>query len=76
VRLADFDAPEMSESGGQLARAALSRIAMGRRLWCATVNPRRKHAVRSHNRVVAVCWRDGLSLGELLRDTGAAEGGR
>jgi micrococcal nuclease len=34
VRLADFHAPELQEPGGEAAKAALSRIALGRVVSC------------------------------------------
>ena len=69
VRLADFYAPELAAQGGREAKAALERIAMGRRVEC-----RAQH--RSYDRVVALCRLRGVSLGDLLRGAGGREGGR
>lgn len=69
VRLADFYAPELREPGGAEAKAALERIARGRRVTC-----RAEH--RSHDRVVAVCRLHRASLGDLMRRAGVQEGGR
>lgn len=69
VRLADFYAPELQEPGGEQAKAALSRLVMGRTLTC---QPRKQ----SYDRLVAVCYRDGRSVGDLMRASGVSEGGR
>jgi endonuclease YncB( thermonuclease family) len=69
VRLADFYAPELHEAGGEAAKAALSRIALGRTVSCAAEH-------RSYDRVVARCALDGVSLGDRLRRAGVEEGGR
>jgi len=69
VRLADFYAPELSETGGREAKSALTRIAMGRRVVCVAGH-------RSYDRVVARCVVDGVSVAERLRQAGVREGGR
>lgn len=69
VRVADFYAPEISEPGGKAAKATLQRIAMGKRAECLARN-------RSYDRIVAVCTIDGVSVAELMRRAGVAEGGR
>jgi endonuclease YncB( thermonuclease family) len=69
VRLEDFFAPELQAPGGPEARAALRRLVFGRQLAC-------RAAKRSWDRVVATCWRDGVSVGTLMRQAGIAEGGR
>ncbi|MBI1405685.1 MAG: nuclease [Caulobacter sp.] len=69
VRIEDFDAPELNDPGGREAKAALARIAMGRRVSC-------RAAHRSYDRMVATCWLDGVSLGERMRRAGIVEGGR
>jgi endonuclease YncB( thermonuclease family) len=70
IRLADFHAPELSEPGGREAKAALVRIAMGRRVSC-----RGRHY--SYDRLVAQCSRldDGGRIGALMRKAGVEEGG-
>lgn len=68
VRLADFYAPELSEVGGPEAKRELKRVAMWRRLDCVAGR-------RSYDRVVAVCRRDGVSVGEIMK-TLVEEGGR
>lgn len=68
VRLADFYAPELSAPGGRQAKAALEQIAKGRRVECRTQH-------RSHDRVVAVCTLQGVSLGDRMRAAGVSPGG-
>lgn len=69
VRLADFYAPELHETGGPQAKAGLEQIAKGKRVECVADH-------RSYDRVVAVCRLQGESLGTALKRAGAAEGGR
>jgi micrococcal nuclease len=69
VRLADYFAPELSEPGGPQAKAALSRISMGRRVVCRAQN-------RSYDRIVVRCTLNGTDIGDLMRRAGQAEGGR
>lgn len=69
IRIADFYAPELREPGGEQARAAMERLAMGRTVRCVTGR-------RSYDRVVATCTLNGTSLGSLMRRAGVPEGGR
>lgn len=69
VRLADFNAPELAEPRGPAAKAALSRLTLGRTLAC-------RAGRRSYDRIVARCTLNGVSVGTLLRRAGAEEGGR
>lgn len=69
VRLADFYAPEISEPSGPAAARALQRMTMGRVVSCIADH-------RSYDRVAAVCWLDGVTLGDRLRAAGVQEGGR
>lgn len=69
VRLADFYAPEIREPGGAEAKATLSRLTFGRTLTCQA-------GKRSYDRVIAVCYRDNRSVGELMREAEVREGGR
>ena len=69
VRIADFYAPELREPGGQQAKAAMTRIAMGRTVRCVAGR-------RSYDRIVATCTLGGVSLGSLMRRAGVREGGR
>lgn len=69
VRLSDFFAPELSESGGVEAKQALSALVMGRRVECRAER-------RSWDRIVARCTLDGVSVGARLRTNGVREGGR
>lgn len=69
VRVADFYAPELHALGGSQAKAALERIAAGKRTVC-------KAQHRSHDRVVAVCRIGGKSVGDLMRSAGVTEGGQ
>ena len=68
VRVADFYAPELSAPGGKEAKAALERVAKGKRAVCTAQH-------RSHDRVVAVCTINGRSVADLMRRAGIAEGG-
>lgn len=68
VRVADFYAPELHAPGGAAAKAALTRIALGRQVQC-------RAGKRSYDRVVAHCVLGGASLGELMRRAGIGEGG-
>lgn len=68
VRIADFYAPELHAPGGQDAKRALERLAMGKRAACVAQH-------RSYDRVVAVCRVDGRSLGDAMRAAGVREGG-
>lgn len=74
VRLADFDAPELREPNGQRSRELLSRLVRGREVSC-TATLGRSGRVISHDRVIATCRMGRRSLGELLRASGAPEGG-
>lgn len=69
VRLADFNAPELSEPDGRRAKERLRSIAMNRTLAC-------RAGRRSYDRVVAACTLDGNPLGDMLRRQGGIEGGR
>jgi micrococcal nuclease len=69
VRLADFYAPELQEPGGEAAKAALGRIALGRVVTCEAGR-------RSYDRVVAACTLQGVSLGDRMRASGVVQGGR
>jgi len=69
VRLDDFYGPELSDSGGQSAKATLRRISFGKRLLC-------NGEKQSYDRVVAHCTLEGRSVGDLMRQAGVREGGR
>ena len=69
VRLEDFYAPELHAPGGEAAKRALVRAAFGRRIVCQASH-------QSYDRIVAACTRDGVPLGDLLRNAGVQEGGR
>lgn len=75
VRLADFDAPELHAASGARAKAALETVALGRPASCTAVRGR-SGRVRVYDRVVAVCLIGGRSIGRLLRQAGAVQGGR
>jgi micrococcal nuclease len=68
VRVSDFYAPELHEPGGQDAKAALERIAKGRRIECVAQH-------RSYDRVVASCSIQGVSLANWMRSAGVRESG-
>jgi micrococcal nuclease len=69
VRLDDFYAAELRDRGGREAKEALTRTTFGRRLAC-----RADH--QSYDRIVATCTLNGVSVCELMRRAGVAEGGR
>jgi micrococcal nuclease len=69
VRLADFYAAELREPGGEAAKAALARIAMGKEVTCVA-------GKKSYDRTIAVCKLGGQPLGDLMRAAGVPEGGR
>ena len=69
VRIADFYAPELREPGGEQAKVAMTRLALGRTVRCVAGR-------RSYDRIVATCTLGGVSLGSLMRRAGVAEGGR
>lgn len=68
VRVADFYAPELHAPGGSQARDTMEDIAMGRHVSCIAQH-------RSYDRVVATRRLGGVSLGDLMRKRGVAEGG-
>lgn len=68
VRLGDFNAPELSQPGGNEARATLRRIANGKTARCRALHT-------SHDRIVARCSIEGKPLGEAMREAGVAQGG-
>lgn len=69
MRLADFDAPELDDLGGQCAKALLQRVACGRQLVCRAT-PGRSGRVVVYDRVIAACTLGGRRLGEVLRAAG------
>lgn len=69
VRVADFYAPELNAPGGRQAKATLERLAKGRRAVCQAQH-------KSWDRVVARCTINGVSVGDLMRRAGVAEGGK
>lgn len=74
IRVEDFNAPELNESGGRDARTALRTVVLDRRVRC-----RADH--RSWDRIVATCVlldgdQSGATIGQALRANGAREGGR
>ncbi|WP_228382219.1 thermonuclease family protein [Tistrella mobilis] len=75
VRLADFDAPELQASGGELAKFALARVALHRPVTC-TAERGRSGRVVVFDRVIARCRIGGASIGDMLRVVRAREGGR
>lgn len=75
VRLADFDAPELHDLGGQRAKALLQRVTRGRQLVCRAT-PGRSGRIVVYDRVIATCTLGGRRLGDVLRAAGGAEGGR
>lgn len=74
VRLADFDAPELREPDGRRSRDVLLALAHGREVRCIATRGRSGRVV-SYDRVIATCQLGGQTLGDLLRERGAPEGG-
>lgn len=75
IRLSDFNAPELNDPGGRLAKLTLSRIVMGRQAVC-TVHRGRSGRVTSFDRVIASCRVGGVGLADAMRRAGVREGGR
>jgi endonuclease YncB( thermonuclease family) len=74
VRLADFNAPELHAQGGEAAKHALERLAMGQNAQCVATRGRNGRVV-SYDRVIATCRIGGRRIGDALRSAGAREGG-
>jgi len=68
VRLADFYAPELSSSGGRAAKAALTRIALGKQATCMA-------GAGTYDRIAARCQINGQAIGDLMTAAGIKEGG-
>lgn len=75
IRLADFYAPELSEPGGEAAKAMLERLAMGKAAVC-TATAGHDGRTYSYDRLIASCRIGGEDLGEMMRRAGVREGGR
>lgn len=75
VRLADFDAPELSAPGGREAKARLQALTIRRPLRCTAVRGR-QGAVTVYDRVIGACTLEGRPVGDLLRAQGGPRGGR
>lgn len=74
VRLADFNAPELHGEGGEAAKTALERLALGQTAQCVATRGRNRRVV-SYDRVIAVCMIGGRRLGDALRAASVREGG-
>ncbi|HYD72510.1 MAG TPA: nuclease [Candidatus Binatia bacterium] len=74
VRLADFNAPELHADGGEAAKRALERLALGQNAQCVATRGRSGRVV-SYDRVIATCRIGGHRIGDALRAAGAREGG-
>lgn len=68
VRIADFNAPELSEPGGAAARDALEHLVRYKQASCVAGN-------RTHDRIAARCTVAGQPVADLLRGAGVREGG-
>lgn len=68
VRLADFNAIELKEPGGQAAKETLRTLTFGKRVECVA-------GKKSYDRTVAACTLEGKQLGDLMRAAGVPEGG-
>jgi endonuclease YncB( thermonuclease family) len=69
VRVADFNACELNESGGEAAKQNLRKIVFGKVVECVV-------GKRLYDRTNAVCTVEGESVGDVLRRAGTCEGGR
>lgn len=69
VRLADFNACELNEEGGQAAKLNLRKIVFCKQVECVAGD-------RSYDRVVAHSIVDGQPVGDVLRRAGTCEGVR
>jgi endonuclease YncB( thermonuclease family) len=74
VRLADFDAPELSTPDGKKAKSTLEREALGKRVTC-TVTKGRSGKTTTYDRVLAICRSGSVSVGDMMRRAGAPTGG-
>lgn len=75
IRLADYYAPELRESGGAAARAALTRLTGARTIICTAVTGDGGRVV-SYDRLIAICRIGGVSLADLMHRAGQPDGGR
>lgn len=75
VRLADFDAPELSTPEGKKAKAILEFEVLGKEVTC-TVTKGRSGKTTTYDRVLAVCRAGSLAVGDMIRRAGAPTGGR
>jgi endonuclease YncB( thermonuclease family) len=66
IRLAGLHAPELNESGGPSAAAAMREMVEGRRVECLFTGE------RSYDREVAICKRAGVDLAETMVRRGLA----
>jgi micrococcal nuclease len=69
VRVADFNACELNEPGGEAAKQNLRKIVFGKMVECVADK-------RSYDRTIAVCTVEGQKVGDVLRRAGTCEGGR
>jgi hypothetical protein len=74
VRLADFDAPELRQPGGEQARTRLRQLTLGQRVDCRAERGRSGRVI-VYDRVIALCRLQGRPLGDRLRAAGGREGG-
>lgn len=66
VRLNGVAAPELSEPGGAEATAAMVRMIAGRIVTCEL------NGQRTHDRMVGICYVDGVDVGEAIIAAGFA----
>lgn len=66
VRLSGVAAPELSEPGGHEATAAMVRMIAGKLVTCDLTGE------RTHDRMVGICYVDGVDLGAAIIAAGHA----
>ena len=74
IRVADFYGPELHAPGGEAGKRTLERLIRGKQLTCRVGGNNRR--TTSYDRVLATCYLNGVSIGDLMRRAGVQEGGR
>jgi endonuclease YncB( thermonuclease family) len=74
VRMADFDAPELSTNEGKRGKDILAREIANREISCTT-SKGRSGKTTTYDRVLAVCQVNGSRVADMLARAGALTGG-